>query len=894
MKINTQVKSYLAASVAAFALSGCGGSAETNTSTVGIDPAAPVSDWQMVWSDEFDGNGINANNWTLEVDCLGGGNNEQQCYTESPENAFVQDGNLNIVALAAPEGSQKPYTSARINTRYKADFKYGRFEMRARLPEGQGTWPAFWMLSTDEVYGSWPKSGEIDIVEAVNLKVQGDDGASENRIFGTLHYGRDFPNNVSSGKPYALPDGANPADDFHTYTIEWQEGEIRWYMDGYLYQTQRQSDVRFNSRDEAVGLAHRGWFAEYFDAITGDLTTFWNSAPYDQEFHLILNLAVGGSFPENTNNGGIDPTAFTNGQSLVVDYVRVYECATDPDTGRGCETIRAGYDSPDDALTEGRAPFPTPPLVDNPNASLVIFDGTPNPNWPAWDCCGGSTPALIDDEEQGTVYEFVVNAEPTVNGFITRSDFITDEAGSPTPFDARGIEETGSVSFDVKVVSQPNDSSAAWLFKIESQEGTTAVEIPVTLSSEGVAPPTGEWQTYTFPLSDLADRGLDLSTIDVIMLFPTWTLGEGAVYRMANVKIASDNAGGGSGGGTGSGAQVVMFEDEVNPSWPMWDCCGGTTPTVEIDDDAHGNVAQFSIGAQPTVMGFISRPDFTDSPSPFDATSILSNGVVQFELKVINEPSGADAQWLFKIESDNATTAVEIPVTTSSEGVTPTTGEWQTYTFPLSELANAGLDVSAIDVVMVFPTWEQGEDALYRIDNMKIYNPNVSNDFSGFVLFEEAPRDQWTIWNCCGEVAPTLEADDTEHGMTAEFTVGESPTVTGIWAEDGVYLDATNLLQTGVVSLEMKVISPPNDPASVWKFKIESSDATTAVELDLNASLEGVDPVVGEWQTYTFNLTDLFDAGLDVSQIDVVMVFPAWSTGEGAVYRLDNVMITQP
>ena len=892
MKINTQVKSYLAASVAAFILSGCGGSAETNTSTVGIDPAAPVSDWQMVWSDEFDGNSINTNNWTLEVNCLGGGNNEQQCYTESPDNAFVQDGNLNIVALPAPEGAQKPYTSARLNTRYKADFKYGRFEMRARLPEGQGTWPAFWMLSTDEVYGGWPKSGEIDIVEAVNLKVQGEDGSAENRIFGTLHYGRDFPNNVSSGKQYALPDGANPADDFHTYTIEWQEGEIRWYMDGFLYQTQRQSDVRFNSRDEAVGLAHRGWFAEYFDTVTGDLTTFWNTAPYDQDFHLILNLAVGGSFPENTNNGGIDPTAFTNGQSFIIDHVRVYECATDPDTGRGCETIRAGYDSLDDALVEGRAPFPTPPLVDNPNASLVIFDGTPNPNWPAWDCCGGSTPELIDDEEQGSVYEFVVNAEPTVNGFITRSAFITDEAGAPTPFDARGIEATGSVSFDVKVVSPPNNAGAAWLFKIESQEATTAVEIPVTLSSEGVAPPTGEWQTYTFPLSDLAERGLDLSTIDAIMLFPTWTQGEGAVYRMTNVTIASDNAGGGSGGG--SSAQVVMFEDEVNPSWPLWDCCGGTTPTVEIDDDAHGNVAQFSIGAQPTVMGFISRPDFTDSPSPFDATSILSNGVVQFELKVINEPSGADAQWLFKIESDNATTAVEIPVTASTEGVTPTTGEWQTYTFPLSELANAGLDVSAIDVVMVFPTWEQGEDALYRIDNMKIYNPNASNDFTGFVLFEEAPRDQWTIWNCCGGVAPTLQADDTEHGMTAEFTVDASPTVTGIWAEDGVYLDATNLLQTGVVRFEMKVLSPPNDPASVWKFKIESGDATTAVELDLNNSLEGVDPVVGEWQTYTFNLIDLFDAGLDVSQIDIVMAFPAWSTGEGAVYRLDNVMITQP
>src|SRR5690606_25737664 len=130
--------------------------------------------------------------------------------------------------------------------------------------------------------------------------------------------------------------GANPADDFHTYAVEWRQGEIRWYVDHYLFATQRQSDVRYNSKGEAVALKHKGWFTEYFSQTDGELKTYWTSAPFDQEFFLILNLAVGGNWPENVNNKGIDASAFTNGQRFIVDYVRVYQCASDPSTGKGC------------------------------------------------------------------------------------------------------------------------------------------------------------------------------------------------------------------------------------------------------------------------------------------------------------------------------------------------------------------------------------------------------------------------------------------------------------------------------------------------------------------------------------------------------------------------------
>src|SRR5690606_17996339 len=146
----------------------------------------------------------------------------------------------------------------------------------------------------------------------------------------------------------------------------------------------------------------------------------------------------------------------------------------------------------------------------------------------------------------------------------------------------------------------------------------------------------------------------------------------------------------------------------------------------------------------------------------------------------------------------------------------------------------------------------------------------------------------------CGGTTPTEEFDDAEHGLTAEFVIGETPTVMGFLGNDGVYFDASALLSEGVVQFELKIVSAPNDASAAWLFKIDSGDATTAVELPLSASKEGLEPVVGEWQTFTYELSALSDAGLDLSAIDVVMVFPAWGAGNGAVYRIDNAKIYHP
>ncbi|MBL8948744.1 MAG: glycoside hydrolase family 16 protein [Myxococcales bacterium] len=297
----------------------------------GSDGSAPGEGWTLVWSDEFDGDAIDPTRWQHEVNCWGGGNGEQQCYTASPENAFVEGGMLHLVARSGPSSGPAvndddpnydpndtsvtlPYSSARLRTRGMGDWTYGRVEVRARMPQGQGTWTGVWMLPTDGVYGTWAASGEIDIVETVNLHVDGED-----RLYGSLHYGSYWPANVHTGAEYRIP-GANPADDFHDYAMEWEQGEIRWYVDDHHYATQRAD----------------GWYTLYDDG-TGQMIEGQGAAPFDQSFHLLLNLAVGGAWAGNVNAGGIDASVFP--QEMTIDHVRVYQCAADPATGLGCATL---------------------------------------------------------------------------------------------------------------------------------------------------------------------------------------------------------------------------------------------------------------------------------------------------------------------------------------------------------------------------------------------------------------------------------------------------------------------------------------------------------------------------------------------------------------------------
>ena len=240
----------------------------------------------LVWSDEFDGAALDPETWFFETGdgseygIPGWGNNELQYYL--PDNAQLGDGLLTIEAREQQIGAFR-YTSARINTRDRFAFRYGRIEARMRLPGGQGIWPAFWMLAQDSPYGGWPSSGEIDIMEATNLGVAG-----KNSIIGTIHYGS-FPDSYRfDTSSFVVPTDAQT--EFHVYAVEWDETEIRWYVDNDMYAMQN------------------SWYSAGNDL----------PAPFDHPFYIVLNVAVGGNLPGAPNASTTFPV------TMEVDYVRVY------------------------------------------------------------------------------------------------------------------------------------------------------------------------------------------------------------------------------------------------------------------------------------------------------------------------------------------------------------------------------------------------------------------------------------------------------------------------------------------------------------------------------------------------------------------------------------------
>lgn len=280
--------------------------------------------WELMWSDEFNETSVNTNNWNLKNECWGGGNDEKQCYTDRKDNIETINGVMRLVALeetftgpnrdSDPTQSTQPYTSGKITTEGLHEWTYGRIEFRAKLPEGQGSWPAFWMLGASDVYGdTWPLYGEIDIMEAVNLgarcdECNGTDG--ENRTVYALHFGSLYPNNsIIDGRTH-LADKSNPADNYHVWALEWGKGVIKWFLNGELYGTVRND----------------AWFT---DGAPDNI-----NAPYDQPFYLILNLAIGGGFPEPLNETGISDDTLPN--QFLIDWVRVYQCSTDFRNGLDC------------------------------------------------------------------------------------------------------------------------------------------------------------------------------------------------------------------------------------------------------------------------------------------------------------------------------------------------------------------------------------------------------------------------------------------------------------------------------------------------------------------------------------------------------------------------------
>jgi beta-glucanase (GH16 family) len=255
-------------------------------------------DWNIVWSDEFNGNSLNTTNWTYDTgngcpSLCGWGNEELEYYTSSTQNVNVTNGLLHIVALEQSMGGEN-YTSGRIKSVGLFYTTYGRFEWRARLPQGIGFWPALWMLPENSPYGGWPNSGEIDVME--------NNGNIPNQEGGTIHYGGANGKDTYTGATYTFLDG-DSVTNFHTYLLEWSTNAINWYVDGHLYENQT------------------NWWSN----VGTSTSTYPYPAPFNQPFYILMNLAIGGQYLGNPSPASINTNL---PGEMDVDYVRVYEQTT--------------------------------------------------------------------------------------------------------------------------------------------------------------------------------------------------------------------------------------------------------------------------------------------------------------------------------------------------------------------------------------------------------------------------------------------------------------------------------------------------------------------------------------------------------------------------------------
>lgn len=416
---------------------------DTSATDVSEDAVEVPAGYNLVWHDEFNGTELNEADWNREEHKAGWVNNELQEYIPSADYAFVEGGNLVIQPVKTEgEDGKVTYASGRVNTQNKHDIKYGYIEARIKFPEGQGFLPAFWMMPQDEeYYGQWPKCGEIDIAEVL--------GNSTNINYGTIHYGE--PHKQSQGT-FTLAEG-DFASDFHTFAIEWEPGLIKWFVDGEQY---------YEEND---------WFTKGSDAEEKPYP-----APFDQPFHVILNVAVGGDWPGSPD----ETTVFDDRAAMKVDYVRMFQ--------------KDSYDenvSKPEKVLEMREADETGNFVHNSDFAEAE-DLTDDVDWKFLQLNGGKGAAEIKDGEI----------------IITTEDFGTEEYSIQLVQPEMPMEQGAKYKFSFEAYAE------------EDRQMKAAVTAPavdwIRYFPDTSVDLTSDWQTYEFEF-DMKDETDDKGRVEFNM-----------------------------------------------------------------------------------------------------------------------------------------------------------------------------------------------------------------------------------------------------------------------------------------------------------------------------------------------------------------------------------------
>ncbi|MEZ9628624.1 hypothetical protein AB4304_03845 [Vibrio breoganii] len=557
-------------------------------------------------------------------------------------------------------------------------------------------------------------------------------------------------------------------------------------------------------------------------------------------------------------------------------------------TGCGDESLSsqagASADSPDGS---GAPTLPTPTPTPPSGSDMVVFENSVNAKWPAWDCCGGTTPIYpMELDEYGLTTEFRVGEQPAVLGFV--------RAEGLAGVDVSDMESAGMLEFEFKLRNSPGDN-VNWIVKLESNGGDQesngeAVELSIP------APKIGMWTKVQVSLANLSNQGLDLTNIDKILINPAWEEGEGAVYRVDNVKFVDGDA-----------------SEPENPSDPIIpnESDEGYKPDLVVAMEDFGGAASEQAAANPssetlpagtliktikpagaeiwagTTLGDITVLDITPEQS------IVSVWVFSAE---------AGIPVLFKVENSVVPEQLaEVLVQTSL------VNEWEKLEFDFNDLNGGVLDPNySFDKKSIFFDFlaEAANKEFYWADMTfvevdEVVDPEEPpvdpeeppvDDGESFVIFNDVANPAWLAWDCCGGTAPAVITDsDDNYGAVTEFNI-VGATVVGFTSRDGdgavggAPVDVSAWQDTGTVSFDLKLTN--DNGAMDWKFKVESAGGG-ALELTL-ADV----PELDVWKRYTFNLSDLADGGVNLSAIDLVMMFPAWGSGDGASYVVDNVIFS--
>jgi beta-glucanase (GH16 family) len=493
---------------------------------------------KIIWSDEFDGTTLNQTKWShqlgdgcdIGMNNCGWGNNELQWY--QTDNTEVSNGTLKIIAKRQTVQTRN-YTSSRIRTINKGDIKFGRIEARMKMPIGQGIWPAFWMMPTDNVYGGWPQSGEIDVMEYL--------GHERATTHGTLHFGNPWPNNANATKSFTLTEGGFN-DGFHTFALEWSDNDIKWFVDGYLYSTKTRSD-----------LGSARW-------------------PFDQKFHFILNLAVGGNWPGNPNGSTVFP------QTFEVDYIRVYDLLNAPYL-QGSQKVE--FMAKNSVYSIANFPTSSTVVWTVPAGATIVSGAGTKDLMVNWGSVGGKITATVTSPCGETKHELVVKVEagltPSVvlENFDTEARIIrtfssgiyTDNFATPSPnvvnksaLCGKYVRDAGSqydvFFYDVADIKNGADfTSAEKKFYIDiNTNAPVGTTIMLQLENKTDALPANypkgrhsrytvvttkqnEWERLTFTLLDKPDGATSNSAINQMVFLFAPNTNTGATYYFDNLDI---------------------------------------------------------------------------------------------------------------------------------------------------------------------------------------------------------------------------------------------------------------------------------------------------------------------------------------------------------------------